>query len=264
MASRSLLLDRLRRARGLRPGRGGRAGLRARLPAARGASTPAEGVNMGCDIHLAVERREGGEWKRVDPKPDQYEPWLVELYEKNPAGLPRHVTRSWYSERNYSAFAILAGVRQRGAGFVPISEPRDLPPDISRAAQYDDDDMGLGDHSHSWLTLAELLAFDWQQVGIEMGIIDASEWVGLVRANAPRQSPRSYCQGVSGRVFEERAAAAEFFGASAREATRNDHVWHWWPTTYAEAAGGFYTRFLPLLQTLGAPDDVRIVFGFDS
>jgi hypothetical protein len=35
-----------------------------------------------------------------------------------------------------------------------------------------------------------------------------------------------------------------------------------WRQTYAESVGKFYSEALPWLRTLGAPDDVWIVFGF--
>jgi len=38
----------------------------------------------------------------------------------------------------------------------------------------------------------------------------------------------------------------------------------YWPRSAADAAGDFYTKFLPALRTLGAPDAVRLVFGFDG
>jgi hypothetical protein len=37
-----------------------------------------------------------------------------------------------------------------------------------------------------------------------------------------------------------------------------------WPISYKNAAGRFYSQIIPELQKLGAPDDVRIVFAFDS
>ena len=56
-------------------------------------------------------------------------------------------------------FAFLANVRNYS--FVPsISEPRGLPEDIN----YDtEEDYTLGEHSFSWLSLKELLAFDYDQ-----------------------------------------------------------------------------------------------------
>lgn len=38
-------------------------------------------------------------------------------------------------------------------------------------------------------------------------------------------------------------------------------IWH---QTYRDGAGRFLTEFVPELMKLGSPDDVRIVFGFDS
>ena len=86
---------------------------------------------MGCDIHSRGERKVDGKWKLIlGPEP--------------------------FGDRNYSVFAFLAGVRNYSE-VPPISEPRGLPDDI------DDDGDGdyFGDHSYSWLSLDELLKFDY-------------------------------------------------------------------------------------------------------
>lgn len=112
---------------------------------------------MGCDIHLFVETRnhDTGAWELRSDAPRLH-------------------------HRNYAVFAILANQRN-GEGFTPISEPRGLPPDVSNAlaaihandvAEEPDEskedadgeaygDYWVGDHSFSWLTLAELL--EWRQ-----------------------------------------------------------------------------------------------------
>lgn len=91
---------------------------------------------MGCDIHLFVEKRVGGVW--------------VDITDSNGADAP---------DRDYTLFACLAGVRNRD-GVMPISEPRGCPSDASGALRYymsNDEDL----HSSSWLTLAELLTYEW-------------------------------------------------------------------------------------------------------
>jgi hypothetical protein len=69
-----------------------------------------------------------------------------------------------YVERDYELFSVLAGVR----GDAPaISQPRGVPKDASSAfrgfAKQISEELPGAVHSHSWLTLAELLAYDLGQ-----------------------------------------------------------------------------------------------------
>lgn len=89
---------------------------------------------MGCDIHVQAERKVDGKWEIV---PGPFFDW-----------------------RGYNVFAFLAGVRNYSA-IAPISQPRGLPSDyVENDGDYDNNACG-GDHSYSWLSLDELLAFDY-------------------------------------------------------------------------------------------------------
>jgi len=102
---------------------------------------------MGCDIHLYVERRTDSGWEHV---PDHSDDWRDDL--------------NWYSRRNYYLFAILADVRNEGRGINPIDSPRGLPPDVTSGVDADCVEWGSDGHSHSYLTVAEVLAYDWDQI----------------------------------------------------------------------------------------------------
>ncbi len=97
---------------------------------------------MGCDIHGFVEIKRNDKWKLSD----------VEIPE----------------DRSYDTFAILAGVRNY-VNAIPISEPKGLPEDLSEESKNDDNIQHLeywqeGDgHSFSWLTLKEILDYNWEQ-----------------------------------------------------------------------------------------------------
>lgn len=94
---------------------------------------------MGCDISTYVEARRDGVWEHVFT--DERE----ELF--------------W---RNYGIFGFLADIRNYSHSPV-ISAPRGLPGDVSaevRTAHEDDGDA----FGTTWLTLAELLAYDYGQV----------------------------------------------------------------------------------------------------
>jgi hypothetical protein len=157
---------------------------------------------MGTDIHPVVERRVGGHWTFIEPPAA----WRIDA--------------RWYGyppldARRYPLFALLADVGRWEGWPKAISDPRGLPPDFSGKPDEDGclpefglDEHGdarwdVGEHSRSWVTLAELEAAPWDA--------PCPPWTNL-----------------------------------------------------ADAVGDFYTTALPWLRTLGAPADVRLVFGFDS
>jgi hypothetical protein len=102
---------------------------------------------MGTDIHIVCQINEivSSKWETID------------------TGISR--------DRNYDTFAVLAGVRNgsgfagcdTGEGWKVLFPPRGIPKDYVRKSglpyeEGDDTDelYELGDHSYSWLTLAEL------------------------------------------------------------------------------------------------------------
>ena len=130
---------------------------------------------MGCDIHLTVEKRVDGKWERVDNLPPRPCSWCEGRghYEGRPqdacyscvadpdSGKPTPGVQSGpYDDRNYTVFAVLANVRNDGH-VTPIDRARGLPADAARRGG-EDGDWDYGDHSFSWLTLRELLAYDWK------------------------------------------------------------------------------------------------------
>ncbi len=186
---------------------------------------------MGCDIHPYAEVYENGKWERAD----------VEVPD----------------DRNYWTFGILANVRN-GYGFAgvdtgdavrPISEPRGLPDDratFDTDGKYEYGDKAyvwFGDHSFSWLTLAELKAYPIDQAITVRGVVSGAQR-DLVRAG---KCPDSWCGGKSPMTDED------------------EHME--WKRPLADAAW----LFPKIIQALDAyahgkypPEHVRIVFGFDS
>lgn len=94
---------------------------------------------MGCDIHVSVEVLDNGTWSATPQ-------------------------RDLFQHRWYPVFALLAGVRN-SADYPSISEPRGLPGDVTQAVKgrFADEDDRMGVHTPSWLTVDELLAFDYLQ-----------------------------------------------------------------------------------------------------
>lgn len=220
---------------------------------------------MGSDIHVRVQRRECGSWVDV-PVLDRYA-----SDEKKASA--QYVAPAALESRNYDVFGILADVRN-GVGFAGVDigdawpvivPPRGLPDGIAEASSLDDEDMQgdwLGDHSYSWLTLAELEAYPWETtLHRGRGVVSRAvfeRWDG-VHEIFPHSG------GISGPHIKT-VTAAEWRQMSD---DKKDDGTRWyiqieWEETAAEACQPFVTEALPWLRQFGAPADVRIVFGFDS
>ena len=92
---------------------------------------------MGCDIHAFAERRtESGAYE------------FIELDDPP------------FDVRSYGLFAFLAGVRNY-SDIQPLAEIRGCPDDASDYVKVERDDWEYDGHSHSWLSIDELLAFDY-------------------------------------------------------------------------------------------------------
>lgn len=181
--------------------------------------------------------------------------------------------------RCYDLFAILAGVRngtgfagaRTGSGFQPISAPRGVPEDASPSWRAEVEYWGEAGHSHSWLALDEILAFDWTQVTMKTGIVSVTTFVAW-RDYPPEwgNSPDWYAGDVGGPgvlIFdEETAGAVSLAELQARGCT---HVSICWEMPYARCARDFWTRTMPMLFSAAYTNklsyhDIRLVFLFDS
>jgi len=224
-----------------------------------------------------------------------------------------------------------------GDGFKPISMPRGLPSDVSsevfeedvtRLRSEDDengeltyeqqekwvrrgisrriDERTVSDpdhHSHSWLTVAEMLAYDWDQKTKRRGWVDPWNF----KLTQTKGKPDSWSGGISGSSIEHvsnvwmrkaidsgeiqwegdipaenawdgRAYSTSLqrsmkdwdlkkgtVGGNMRDETRPRHYTNVeWEVSYRNCVDEFLTKTLPALQQLGAPEDVRLVFWFDN
>jgi hypothetical protein len=248
---------------------------------------------MGCDIHLAVEVRGKSGWERRLPPPCARDPWLVKQAEGDDEWskkwAAKRVLVTWYDDRNYDAFAILANVRNgrgfagcdTGDGFRPIVMPRGLPHDLSGEVarldyehpEHDADsaDVDLGEHSKSWVTLKELLDVDWKAATKHRGCVPLNVYRPWA-AKGKSGDPETYCGGVSGpgiRVVEEGETDGLVDETPAANHFAKVYVKAAWEVNYADCAGDLYSRLIPALEALRdrenvTSDMVRIVFGFDS
>lgn len=202
---------------------------------------------MGTDIHMFAEVRRQGRWSLAEPLEGIRDYWPDEVAaDQEPPLRPR----SLYFARNYALFAILANVCNPMRAVTPfeyISEPRGLPPDLSPPL--------LDCHAcwdvvfESWLTLEELIAFDWhgKQI-VRRGMVDPA--VAHLFPPGRRGFPISeWPMGLTISVANQ-----SNYGVEVR-----------WIETYAEAVGDdFMSKTLGTLRGYGQPQDVRVVFWFDQ
>jgi hypothetical protein len=240
---------------------------------------------MGCDIHLYVERREAGKWVPADrwTWDEEEGRWTVKYDDRV------------YSDRNYDLFAILADVRNgygfagvpTGVGFIPISKPRGLPADVSDRIREEAESWGCDGHSHSFHTVAQLMAYDWTQATVKLGVVSAAEFMDWDRYDRGQgKGPDNYAGSVSGAFVKH--IPIEEMETITREwrqkldalrgqkeaweaiASKFESLYEYtytqvsWGTAYCERAQNFLARVLPRLWRIGKPEDVRIVFWFDN
>lgn len=195
---------------------------------------------MGCDIHLFAERRENGAWRILPPPPGKG--WTLKAataFRDNPANKgkdfddslaapyryeherdPHNLAliardgedeasrlQSWFSDRNYRLFAMLADVRN-GRGFAgcdtgdrlePIAAPRGVPFDASPEYKEEVDGWGVDGHSHTYFTVAELRTYFSAKMGeqfLERGCISGQQAEALMEK---RENPNSWSGDIMGR-----------------------------------------------------------------
>lgn len=236
---------------------------------------------MGCDIHLYVEKKVDGKWVSADK-------WTKDKYSDDPKKVSVGYKDSFYSGRNYDLFAILADVRngrgfagcKTGEGFNTIKKPRGIPKDCDPRVKAEADGWDCDGHSHSFLTVAELIAFDWTQQTKKSGWVNGPAWEEWQRKKEWNPGPNSYCGMVSGggvkhvSADEMTNAIAEVIkscGGDWRNAEKaiaeklgDTYAEAVWGEDYASLCSEFWINTLPKLLALGKPQDVRIVFWFDN
>lgn len=250
---------------------------------------------MGCDIHFYVEEKTDGSWgyspppprrcddcdgtgKNVDKTGNSRKEWVGQLcYWCKGSGKSR---RPLYDGRNYDLFAMLADVRngrgfagcRTGEGFAPIAAPKGLPEDASPEVADWAEGRDVDGHSHSYLTLTELLAYDWERVSEKQGVVSLEEYMRWV--DGGRKWPESWSGGVSGGavVNVSNAEMDKLIAKGVRTPTDwgSPHYYTTitWKAVYKDSARDFYDKTIPALKAIadrvGGPDNVRIVFWFDN
>lgn len=240
---------------------------------------------MGTDIHMACEVRRNGKWELVKDKVFKNS-WYVP--DSKYSFQQDEFTYIPYDSRCYNLFAILANVRN-GLGFAgikigepfnPISTPKGYPDDMCEELNrdvnneyeegaFDNRPTLSGDHSGSWLTLKELLDYDWEQTHRDYGCVNEDTYRDYIMKGI---HPESWSGNVSGPSIVHISEKEMVDLIQERYARKGDKQYYthcyFTPKTYKDASGGFYDDVIPVLQTLipdgGTAEDVRLIFDFDS
>lgn len=179
---------------------------------------------MGCDIHTYVEKKIDGVW--------------TALYGESPYDNGKISLEGWlYTDRSYRLFAVLAGVRSYNDGIQPIAPPRGFPDDITKEVRNDFD----GEHTPSWFTLSELLAFDWHKPYLNKAYTTQEQADRFLTIG---QTPGSYRE----RLYDDMPCLVE------------------WSSPLIHPEHLFITEALYKLKYLsdGKHDDIRFIFWFDN
>lgn len=120
---------------------------------------------MGCDIHLFTEqKKKDGKWKIADH---------YVRNENHPDANESLDMKGWHrldvaSERNYTLFGILAGVRRpHPLEFVPKGFPEDASDEVKSEYEY----WGVDAHSTSWLTVKEMEEKCWEADSFQLSVL---------------------------------------------------------------------------------------------
>lgn len=118
---------------------------------------------MGCDIHMHVEyRKHNDNWQCGD---------YFMLQPGSTVESPRYSWAELYTDRSYTLFAILAGVRSRD-GLECVSFPKGLPKDATDFTKEDYEKWGMDAHSCSYLSLKEMIDFRESHDGEDYYMLD--------------------------------------------------------------------------------------------
>lgn len=202
------------------------------------------------------------------------------------------VKDSWYGDRNYNVFAVVGDVRN-GSGFAgcdtgdrvePIASFRGFPDDMSPEAhnffypQFDEDGEPVGeagfeghyggDHSENWLSLQEIMSYEWDKPQVHRGWVSANEYATFKQQGRPNSWSGGISGGgvkhVSNREMDKVIANPTLMAEQPTGPFGGTHYTKIeWTTTIRESCEGFLERMKMLALTAGERD-VRIIFNFDS
>ena len=258
---------------------------------------------MGTDIHMAAEvRNDEGEWEFIPgpiidcwacdgtgmkikwngrvkvhsatepcmwcctkPEDEEDHPFDREYTARRYVG-PGKVKDHWYSERNYTVFAILGNVRN-GSGFagvythdpIPfISDCRGVPDDVTKETL----DALSNEHSATWCSLTEVMDYDWHAPVHRGGVISLEQYA-FCKASGKR--PGGWSGSISGPkiITVNPLMADRFLLAGVDVEDQQVYVQYEWDDTLDEYTEHFLSRMKMLAMETGE-HECRLVYDFDS
>lgn len=203
---------------------------------------------MGTDISLYAEVKRDGVWHLIGGLEEN-----PEYYPEENSQAQRFKPISIYDVRNYNLFAILADVRNpnartlNGQKFEVIAPTRGLPEDLCPEIRHWSEGWRGELFSPSWLSLSEILRFDWHRKRMHFQAMVDARVAPLFQPNKPfplKSWPKDIPIG---------------YGAYLK-----DGVTVCWADTYAASVGEPFLNAMEGLKTDEKPSRLRLVFWFDQ
>lgn len=149
---------------------------------------------MGCDIHICTEVQKSVNSKMTWVNSDHFKRNRYYNEESAKEGEKEWTLIPIYDDRNYELFSILADVRNYSDN-IPISQPKGIPDDCSEITRKEIDYWEGDGHSHSYLTLRELMEYTENHLTVKhSGLISAEQAEDLDEYGI---KPQSWCQGTN-------------------------------------------------------------------
>lgn len=262
---------------------------------------------MGCDIHCAWEYKRPDQMEGLPGKWVSLDEWGDPWGDDEGIQSPKDEIVSW---RNYGMFAVMANVRN-GYGFAgvdtgdelqPIAMPRGCPADADyRIIQWVKDWAPDG-HSHSYLTLKDILDYDQTRTVKARGVVGMKTYHNWCRWRRDEgKGPSGHSGGVWGpnvrtltpdeadaeldalrrtidpelsrpgheleRLVEQKLEAKGCYLGDHRAS--DTYVAIEWTETYGQQMGQLWSEAVPKMLKVCrdrrvSSDDVRLVFFFDN
>lgn len=204
---------------------------------------------MGTDMYAYAEVRDGDSWQPVPEPLPQTEP---DPYSNYTGPVP---VEAFDIGRAYSLFAVLCGnpvsLVAKNDEIPAIASARGFPEDLSPLyAEFfrTDYDPTGGDHGLSWLTLAEIVDFDWNRKVSRSAWVD-EQFATLFDADQPM--PAS---------FPEEQKLYHGLFKDPPDGTKKVV----WSIAISDYVGRGHEYLIQELSRFGSKDDVRMIFWFNS
>lgn len=220
---------------------------------------------MGCDIHIYAETKKREYWHYTG---DFWEnPYFKE--DQLPTDYNRRYQAEPYCGRNYNLFALLADVRN-GYGFagcdtgdaiIPISKPKGLPEDISDEIKAKSDYWDSDGHSHSWLTLKELVDANIERFKTARGWVGSKEFIEFKETG----KPNGWCGGIGGPKIEHISNQEMLDRIISNKLTGNEYTQVEFKLDISDLLTPIIDNLKMLLKYVDEdPERIRVIFWFDN